>query len=156
MVFGYDENEAIMASCDRKDGYITVNLNSFMRAYLNNDLLTVEYYLLHKIRYAFQFSVNYYETSILYECKDNDSLAAENYDSSSMFIVHKGSRVSYHLAPSFQQYDKTNYDLKIKSEKDGTIKDRKLTKDMPFTSQSAATAFITDHIANGSEWVVKK
>ncbi len=55
--FGYDEDEAIMASCDRKDGHITINLNSFIRAYLNNDLLTVEYYLLHEIRHAFQFSV---------------------------------------------------------------------------------------------------
>lgn len=97
--------------------------------------------------------INYFDTAINYECKDNYSLAIGNYDSTSMFIVHKGSRVSDHLAPSFQQYDKTNYDLRIKCEKDGTIKDRKLTKDMPFTSQSAA---ITGHIANGSEWVVKK
>jgi len=99
--------------------------------------------------------VNYYDSSILYECTDNDSLALGHYVDTS-FVVQKGSRVSDHLAPSFEQYDKTNYNLRIQSEQNGFIKDRIVSEDIKFSSQSAATAFITGHVANGSEWSEKK
>jgi hypothetical protein len=96
--------------------------------------------------------INYYDSNVSYVCKDNNSLASGHYNNQS-FVVMKGSRVSDHLAPSFMQYDKTNYDLRLKHEKEGIIKDRILMKDITFNSQSAATAYVTGHIANGSEWI---
>ena len=52
--FYYDENMAIMATCDRNTNVININLKSFMYAYLSRDLYTIEYYLLHEIRHVFQ------------------------------------------------------------------------------------------------------
>ena len=98
--------------------------------------------------------VNLNDSSIIYECKDNNSFATGYFDDIS-FIVCKGSRVSDHLAPSFEQYDKTNYNLRLEHENNGIIKDGSLVKDVSFTSQSAATAYVTGHIANGSEWIIK-
>ena len=98
--------------------------------------------------------VNLNDSSIIYECKDNNSFATGYFDDLS-FIVCKGSRVSDHLAPSFEQYDKTNYNLRLEHVNNGIIKDRSLVKDVSFTSQSAAAAYVTGHIANGSEWIIK-
>lgn len=55
--FGYDEDESIMACCNRNDSHVTINLKSFMKSYFAKDLLTIEYYLLHEIRHAFQHSI---------------------------------------------------------------------------------------------------
>lgn len=55
--FGFDEDVAIMAVCDRKTNVITINLKSFMKAYFENDFKTVEYYLLHEIRHIFQHEI---------------------------------------------------------------------------------------------------
>ena len=52
--FGYDEDESIMAVCNRETNIITVNLKSVMISYNRDELRTVEYYLLHEIRHAFQ------------------------------------------------------------------------------------------------------
>ncbi|MDY3903817.1 MAG: hypothetical protein SO007_01320 [Candidatus Enteromonas sp.] len=52
--FGYDDNEAIIATYDRANDLISVNMKSFIRAYSENDLKTVEYFLLHEIRHLFQ------------------------------------------------------------------------------------------------------
>ena len=98
--------------------------------------------------------VNYNDSSIIYVCKDNDSSAEGHFDGLS-FIVTKGSQVSDHLAPSFEQYDKNNYNLRLKHENEGVILNRIVMKDITFNSQSAATAYVTGHIANGSEWTEK-
>lgn len=55
--FSYDENISIMASCNRNSNVVSINLKSFMNCYFNNDLKTIEYYLLHEIRHAFQHSI---------------------------------------------------------------------------------------------------
>ena len=53
--FGYDDNLAIMGTCNRKDNIVHLNLYSFMDAYLNKkDLKDIEYFLLHEIRHIFQ------------------------------------------------------------------------------------------------------
>ena len=98
--------------------------------------------------------VNYNDSSIIYVCKDNDSSAEGHFDGLS-FIVKKGSKVSDHLAPSFEQYDKNDYNLRLQHENEGVIQNRIVMKDITFNSQSAATAYVTGHIANGSEWTKK-
>ena len=52
--FGYDEDIAIMGSCDRNTNIVTLNLKSVIHAISNNDIRTIEYYLLHEIRHVFQ------------------------------------------------------------------------------------------------------
>ena len=61
--FGYDEDIRIMAGCNRNSNLITINLKSIMEAYYAKDNLTIEYFLLHEIRHAFQNSIiaNYKE-----------------------------------------------------------------------------------------------
>lgn len=54
--FGYDENIAIIANCNRNTNIITINLKAFMDSYFAKDLLTIEYFLLHEIRHVFQHS----------------------------------------------------------------------------------------------------
>ena len=54
--FGYDENTAIIANCNRSTNIITLNLKAFMDLYFAKDLLTIEYFLLHEIRHVFQHS----------------------------------------------------------------------------------------------------
>lgn len=55
--FGFDEDISIIATCNRKTNVITINLNSFMKAYIEHDLKTIEYYLLHEIRHIFQHEI---------------------------------------------------------------------------------------------------
>lgn len=55
--FAYDENISIMASCNKNTNVVSINLKSFMNYYFNKDLKTIEYYLLHEIRHAFQHSI---------------------------------------------------------------------------------------------------
>lgn len=52
--FGYDDNEAIIATYDKKNDLVSINLKSIVRADSENDLKTVEYFLLHEIRHLFQ------------------------------------------------------------------------------------------------------
>ena len=52
--FDCDDNEAIIATYDRKNDLVSVNMKSFIRAYSENDLKTIEYFLLHEIRHLFQ------------------------------------------------------------------------------------------------------
>lgn len=55
--FSYDENISLMGSCNRNTNIVSINLKSLMNSYFNNDLKTIEYYLLHEIRHAFQHSI---------------------------------------------------------------------------------------------------
>lgn len=52
--FIYNEDISIVATCNRNDNHIEVNLKSFMNAYFDNDLKVIEYFLLHEIRHIFQ------------------------------------------------------------------------------------------------------
>lgn len=53
--FGFDEKIAIIASCDRKEKIIKVNIVSVDYAFKNNQELMIEYFLLHEIRHIYQF-----------------------------------------------------------------------------------------------------
>lgn len=52
--FGFDERVAIMAWCDRKTNIVTVNIASVDFACLRNEIIAIEYYLLHEIRHIYQ------------------------------------------------------------------------------------------------------
>ena len=98
--------------------------------------------------------VNYYNKNDVLECSDNNSSAQGHFDDKG-FIVLKGSIISDHTVPSFEKYDPSTFELRKKCESDGTIVNKILTKDMEFSSLSSASAFVTGHIANGSEWKIK-
>ena len=68
--FGLDENVSIIATCNRKTNIITVNLKSVIKAIMENDLRTIEYFLIHEIRHIFQ-------NLIIEDYKDNKSVPIE-------------------------------------------------------------------------------
>ena len=98
--------------------------------------------------------VNYYNKNDVLECSDNNSSAQGHFDDKG-FVVLKGSIISDHTVPSFEKYDPSTFELRKKCESNGTIVNKILTKDMEFSSLSSASAFVTGHIANGSEWKIK-
>ena len=49
--FNYNEEESIVATCDRRDKLLRINLKSVMRACFEKDLFTIEYYLLNEVRH---------------------------------------------------------------------------------------------------------
>lgn len=51
--FNYGEESAVIAAVG-KDNVIHINLFSVMNHYMNKDLYTIEYFLLHEIRHIFQ------------------------------------------------------------------------------------------------------
>ena len=53
--FGFDEKIAIIASYDRKEKIIKVNIASVDYAFKINQELMIEYFLLHEIRHIYQF-----------------------------------------------------------------------------------------------------
>ena len=55
--FGYDEKDAIVATCNKNTNVITVNLKSFERSLKEENLKTIEYFLLHEIRHIYQHLV---------------------------------------------------------------------------------------------------
>ena len=48
---------SVVASCDRKTNLIRVNLESVIKAVQDNDVKTIEYFLLHEIRHHFQHEI---------------------------------------------------------------------------------------------------
>ncbi len=52
--FDCDDNEAIIATYDRKNDLVSINLKSIARADSGSDLKIIEYFLLHEIRHLFQ------------------------------------------------------------------------------------------------------
>ena len=63
--FGFDENDLIVAACDRNTNVITINLKSVMISHNQDNLKTVEYFLLHEIRHTFQNTIiNDYKNGI--------------------------------------------------------------------------------------------
>ena len=60
-VFNYGEENAVIAAVGN-DNVIHINLFSVMNHYMNKDLYTVEYFLLHEIRHIFQhLIIDYYQ-----------------------------------------------------------------------------------------------
>ena len=52
--FVKNEDISIIASVNRRTNVVNVNFNSVVHAWLINDLMTIEYFLLHEIRHVFQ------------------------------------------------------------------------------------------------------
>lgn len=50
----YDDDIALMGTCDRNDNLIKLNLLSVIHAYDNDLLKDVEYFILHEVRHIFQ------------------------------------------------------------------------------------------------------
>ena len=52
--FGFDERVAIVASCNKTNNILTINVASVEFAFQRNEPLTIEYFLLHEIRHIYQ------------------------------------------------------------------------------------------------------
>ena len=52
--FGYDDDLAIMGTCDRNTNIIRLNIFSVKKAYEDNNLMDVEYFIIHEARHIFQ------------------------------------------------------------------------------------------------------
>lgn len=52
--FGYDNDLAIMGTCNRKNNKIHLNIFSVKKAYEDNNLMEVEYFIIHEARHIFQ------------------------------------------------------------------------------------------------------
>lgn len=94
-------------------------------------------------------------TNLLY-CKGNKG-EGTGFFSANGFTVLKGSIVSDHVVDSLQKYNKPYYELRMKLESDGTIVDRKFTRDYEFKAPSAASTVIIGNNTSGSEkWKSQK
>lgn len=62
--FSYNEQVAVIAWCDSKTNFLTVNVCSVEFAFQIGQPLMIEYFLLHEIRHLFQFNeISDYETN---------------------------------------------------------------------------------------------
>lgn len=52
--FGYSNDLAIMGTCDRNNNEIHLNIFSVKKAYEDNNLMDVEYFIIHEARHIFQ------------------------------------------------------------------------------------------------------
>lgn len=91
------------------------------------------------------------DTVYLY-CKGSGG-SAKGFVSSGGFTVLKDSMISDHIVPSLETRGKTYYVLRNKLETDGTIVDRKFTRNYEFSAPSAASAVVLGHTSNGNmDW----
>lgn len=91
------------------------------------------------------------DTVYLY-CKGSGG-SAKGFISSGGFTVLKDSTVSTHIVPSLETRGKTYYVLRNKLETDGTIVDKKFTRNYEFSAPSAASAVVLGHTSNGNiDW----
>ena len=91
------------------------------------------------------------DTVYLY-CKGSGG-NAKGFVSPEGFTVLKDSVVSDHIVPSLETQGKTYYVLRSKLEADGTIVDRRFTKNYEFSAPSAASAVVLGHTSNGNvDW----
>ncbi len=74
---------------------------------------------------------------------------SKGFVSSGGFTVMKGSKVSDHLANSFQTGAKSYYELRRKLEADGTIAAGVFTRNYEFSAPSAASAVVLGRASNG-------
>ena len=90
--------------------------------------------------------------TIYFYCKGSGG-EAKGFVSSNGFTVLKGSIVSEHLAPSFENRVRTYFNLRNKLEEDGTIVNRIFKKNYEFSAPSAASAIILGRPSNGNiDW----
>lgn len=92
-----------------------------------------------------------FDTLYLY-CKGSGG-NAKGFVSSEGFTVLKDSVVSDHIVPSLQTGGRTYFVLRNKLESDGTIVDRRFTRNYEFSAPSAASAVVLGHTSNGNiDW----
>lgn len=85
-------------------------------------------------------------------CKSGNS-NGKGFISPGGFTVVKGSKVSEHLANSFESGAKSYYDLRKKLETDGVIAEGMFSKNYEFSAPSAASSVILGRSSNGkTEW----
>ncbi|MEE1247472.1 MAG: GIY-YIG nuclease family protein [Acutalibacteraceae bacterium] len=85
-------------------------------------------------------------------CKSGQA-EAKGFISPGGFTVMEGSKVSDHLAASFQNGAKSYYELRKKLEADGTIVDGFFKKNYEFSAPSAASSVVLGRSSNGkNEW----
>lgn len=85
-------------------------------------------------------------------CK-SDSANSKGFISAGGFTVVKGSKVSDHLARSFETGAKSYFDLRKKLEDDGIIADGVFLKNYEFSAPSAASSVVLGRSSNGrTEW----
>lgn len=64
--FGYDNDLAIMGTCDRNNNEIHLNIFSVKKAYEDNNLMDVEYFIIHEARHIFQhIKIREYKAGII-------------------------------------------------------------------------------------------
>ena len=91
------------------------------------------------------------DTIYLY-CSGNDS-SGKGFISSGGLTVLQGSKVSDHTTSSLTVHGKGYYELRLRLEDEGVIKDRIFQKDYEFNSPSAAATVIQGRNSNGNlEW----
>jgi len=70
--FGYDEDLSIMGTCDRNTNIIRLNIFSVKKAYEDNNLMDVEYIIIHEARHIFQhIKIREYKSRIIGEVDTN-------------------------------------------------------------------------------------
>lgn len=90
--------------------------------------------------------------TVYLRCKSG-SANGKGFISPGGFTVLEGSKVSNHLAPSFETGAKSYFELRKKLETDGTIEDGIFTKNFEFSAPSAASAIILGRASNGkNDW----
>ena len=90
-------------------------------------------------------------TEYLY-CKSGHA-NGKGFISAGGLTVVKGSKVSDHLANSFESGSKSYFDLRKKLESDGIIADGEFIKNYEFSAPSAASSVILGRSSNGkTEW----
>ena len=85
-------------------------------------------------------------------CK-NGNANGKGFISAGGFTVVKGSKVSEHLANSFESGAKSYFDLRKKLETDGVIVEGIFVRNYEFSAPSAASAVILGRSSNGkTDW----
>lgn len=85
-------------------------------------------------------------------CKSANA-SGKGFISAGGFTVVKGSKVSEHLAVSFESGNKSYFDLRKKLEANGVIIEREFVRNYEFRAPSAASSVILGRSSNGNtEW----
>ncbi len=96
------------------------------------------------------------ETTEYLFCKSGSpggGASGKGFISAGGFTVVEGSRVSEHLAKSFESGAKSYYDLRKKLESDGIIQEGRFVKSYEFNAPSAASSVILGRSSNGKiDW----
>lgn len=124
--FGLDEDISIVGSCNRKTDVITINLNAVIKAYIDKDLKTIEYFLLHEIRHVYQhLIIKDYESGLdipidksivekwIYEGKNYTSAKDKEGNINTNYFLQDSEMDAYAFTYSVMKYKYGNIDVYI-------------------------------------------